>query len=90
MKTTVEMPDALLRDTKRYAREHDLTLRQVLERSVREFLAKEKAPRKPFRLKDGSFKGGGLLIDYTWPNVSALIYEGRGEPTREDLERGSR
>jgi len=35
--------------------------------------------RKPFKLKDGSFKGGtGMVKDYSWDEIRDMIYEGRG------------
>lgn len=82
MKTTVEISDALLREAKRYARDHDLTFREVLERSLQGLVVKDNASRKPFRLKRCSFRGDGLVSEYSWPEVRAHIYEGRGEPER--------
>jgi hypothetical protein len=79
MKTTVEIPDALLREARRYGRDHDLTFRQVLERSLRDLLGKENGSRKPFRLKRCSFRGDDVVGEYSWPEIRADIYEGRGE-----------
>ncbi len=75
----MEISDTLFREAKRYAREHDLTFRQLLERSIQGLLVKDQAPRKPFRLKRCSFRGDGLVEEYSWPEVRAHIYEGRGE-----------
>lgn len=35
MKTTIELPDELSRDAKRFAREHGVTLRELIERGLR-------------------------------------------------------
>ena len=78
MKTTVELPDAMLRTAKRYAAEHGMTLREVLETGLRHVLASERAASKPFRLKRCAFKGKGLAQDESWADLRARIYEGRG------------
>jgi hypothetical protein len=79
VKTTVEISDALFREAKRYAKDHDVTFRELLERSIQGLIAKNNGPRKIFRLKRCSFRGDGLVGDYSWPEVRAQIYEGRGE-----------
>ena len=77
MKTTVEIPDPLLREAKRYAAARDLTLREVLETSLRKLLTEEKT--RPFRLKRCAFQGDGLVQPYSWPEIRRIAYEGRGE-----------
>jgi hypothetical protein len=78
MKTTVEIPDALFREAKRYAASHDLTFREVVETGLRRVVADKAKPSKPFKLKDGSVKGTGMLKDFTWEEIRAMSYEGRG------------
>ncbi len=78
MKTTVEIPDALFREAKRYAVEHELTFREVVETGLRAVIERPAAGKKPFKLKDGSVNGKGMVKDYTWPEIRAMIYEGRG------------
>ena len=78
MKTTVEIPDALFREAKRYAAAHDLTFREVVETGLRRVVAERARPSKPFKLKDGSVKGAGMLKDFTWEEIRAMSYEGRG------------
>jgi hypothetical protein len=78
MTTTVEIPDGLLDRAKQFAQTHDLTLDEVVEEGLRKAMDEEKAPAKPFRLPDGSFGGGGMLKDFTWPEILDIIYEGRG------------
>ena len=78
MKTTVELPFALLRGVKRYAAAHGMTMRQVVETGLRLVLASEPAPSKPFRLKRCTFEGNGLAQEESWVDLRARIYEGRG------------
>ena len=76
MKTTVEIPDALMAEAKKYAAARGLTLREVLEMSLRRTLD-QPGGKKTFRLRKTTFKGKGQLI-HDWETIRALIYEGRG------------
>jgi hypothetical protein len=78
MKTTVEMPDALFTEVKKYASAHGLTMREVIETSLRRTLEQESGAKKRFRLRDGSFKGNGMYPGLDWPAIRKLIYVGRG------------
>ena len=78
MKTTVELPDAMLRSAKRYAAAHGMTMREVLETGLRHVLATERVTSKPFRLRRCTFKGKGLAQEESWADLRARIYEGRG------------
>jgi hypothetical protein len=78
MKTTVELPDALLRRARRHALRERTTVRALIERGLRHVLADDRAP---FRLKDASFSGGGLTTGRSladWEDVRDLIYKDRG------------
>lgn len=82
MKTTIELPDALLEQARRFASDHDMTMKALIEQALREAMAKEKE-RKPFRLRDGSFDGGkGMSPDLkSWEQIRDIIYDpgtGRG------------
>ena len=35
-------------------------------------------PKKPFKLRDASFHGDGMVKDFTWDEIMEIIYEGRG------------
>jgi hypothetical protein len=76
VKTTVEIPDALMVEARKYAAARGLTFREVLEMSLRRALDQPGA-KKPFRLRKTTFKGKGQLI-HDWETIRALIYEGRG------------
>ena len=83
MKTTIEISDALLEEAKRVARQRGTTLRAVLEAALRREVATPAEPRKKFKLRDGSFKGGSGLqpgIDLSdWSQIRRIIYEGDDE-----------
>ena len=77
MKTTVEIPDALFTEAKKYASARGLTFRQVVETSLRRTLDEKRAAKKPFKLRKATFKGNGQLVQ-NWETIRSLIYEGRG------------
>lgn len=80
MKTTIEISDPLLREAREMAARQGVTLRAVLERSLRRELQQEQVA-KPFKLRDASFKGNGLqpeFQDASWDKFLEAIYEGRG------------
>jgi hypothetical protein len=78
MKTTVEIPDALFREAKRYAAKNNVTFRQVVESGLRSVVKESAAAKKPFKLKDGSVGGRGMVKDFTWDEIMEINYEGRG------------
>lgn len=77
MKTTVELPDALLAEAKKHAAAHGLTLKEVMEAGLRKILASGSS-RKKFRLRKCSVGEQGLVRDFTWPEIRDEIYRGRG------------
>ena len=60
MKTTIEISAPLLAKAKALAARESTTLRALIEEGLRHLLAR-KAERKPYKLRDMSFKGGGGL-----------------------------
>jgi hypothetical protein len=78
VKTTVELPDALLREAKRYAAAHGMTLKAVLEVGLRDVLASDRSGSRSFRLKRCAFKGKGLAQNLDGDRIRDRIYEGRG------------
>jgi hypothetical protein len=80
MKTTVEIPDALLEAAKRRAAERGTTLRALLEEGLRSVLEAE-AASEPFSLRDAAVSGSGVragVQEGRWETVADLIYERRG------------
>jgi hypothetical protein len=79
MKTTIEIADSLLARAKQAAAEDNTTIRALVEDGLRKVLD-ERSERKPFKLRDGSFRGGGMRPEYegNWDKILDAIYEGRG------------
>jgi len=64
MKTTIELPDPLLAQARRYASARKMTMKALIEQGLRKVMAEKKA-EQPFKLRDGSFKGGnGMTPEY--------------------------
>jgi hypothetical protein len=78
VKTTVEIADSLLEEAKACAQARRVPLRELIEEGLRTVVRRE-APRKPFKLRDGSVGGRGLQHNRSWDNIMELIYEGRGD-----------
>ncbi len=77
MKTTIELPDSLLAAAKANARARKITLRAVVMEGLESVLERERRPARPFKLKDFSQDLGEPQVK-SWPEIRALIYEGRG------------
>jgi hypothetical protein len=80
MKTTLDISDPLLQQARKLAKRNGTTLRALVEQGLRKVVS-ESHPRKPFKLRDGSFGGQGLsdeFRDASWDQIRDLIYEGRG------------
>ena len=81
MKTTIEISDPLFQSVQRLARERGTTFRSVVESALYRELKEASTPKKPFRLRDASFKGEGVQegIDLSdWSQIRRLAYEGHG------------
>jgi hypothetical protein len=80
MKTTVDIPDALLEEARQVAARDRTTVKALIERGLRHALA-ERENTCEFRLRDARFKGEGLqseMADATWERMREHVYEGRG------------
>jgi len=80
MKTTVEIPDSLLEQTKQLAMRERTTVRALMEEGLRRIVAERKGT-KAFKLRKASFRGKGLhpqLAGAEWREIRDTIYEGRG------------
>jgi len=81
MKTTVEIPDAVLDDARKVAASEGTTVRALIEAGLRREI-QERKRRVGFRLRRASFKGRGLRPEVaggSWEQIRSLAYEGRGE-----------
>jgi hypothetical protein len=79
MRTSVDIPDPLLRRAKKLARERGITLRQLLVDGLRAAL-QGVAPARPRRMKDRSYGKGGLVRGLSWTDtekLDELAYEDR-------------
>jgi hypothetical protein len=80
MKTTVEIPDALLDEARRLATRQGTTLRALIEQGLRRVIAERKRA-SAFRLRKATFKGEGLqshVAGASWERIRDIAYEGRG------------
>lgn len=80
MKTTVEIPDAVLKEARRVAAHEKTTVRSLIVDGLRRVLAERKR-KDTFRLRKASFKGSGLHPDLAgapWEKVRDTIYQSRG------------
>jgi hypothetical protein len=79
MKTTVEIPDALLREAKRVALREGTTVRALVERGLRSVVSGRAST--PFVLRRAGFRGDGLVAGRSlrdWATIRDLSYSERG------------
>jgi predicted transcriptional regulator len=79
MKTTVELPDDLLREAQRIARAEGTTLKSVLEEGLRAVINRHRSSQQ-FVLRDASVDGRGVsadLADAGWARIRELSYGDR-------------
>jgi hypothetical protein len=76
VKTTIDISDSLLLAARHLAAARSTTLRQIIEDALRS-LIEAKQPEH-FRLRDGSFGGGGMVRKMTWDEIRDEIFLGRG------------
>jgi hypothetical protein len=80
MKTTVDIPDALLDEARQVAARDHTTVRALIEQGLRHVLAARKSARG-FRLRRATFRGEGLqpgVADASWERIRDLAYEDQG------------
>ena len=83
MKTSIQIPDALLELAEQVARRDNTTLSALLEEGLRSVVARRASTpaAKPFSLRKASFRGNGLqepFADVNWNVIHDTIYDGRG------------
>lgn len=80
MKTTVEIPDVLLRDARKLAAAEGSTVKALIEQGLRAVVAERKR-RGGFTLRKASFRGDGLAAGQSlqdWAAIRDAIYSERG------------
>ncbi len=77
MKTTVNLPDELVREAQELARRERTTLRELIETGLRT-VVKQRSRKASFVLEDASVDGQGLqsnFRDAPWERIRDAIYE---------------
>ena len=80
MKTTIDIPDSLFKQARRYAETRRTTLKALVEQGLRTVLAESREPAT-FQLADGSVGGNGLTPEFRnggWDAIRETVYPGRG------------
>jgi hypothetical protein len=81
MKTTVQIPDALLTEIRQIATKNKTTLRALMQEGLQHVVEQERKKKKPFKLKDcsvGPKKVNGELVGRQWEDIVDLVYGDRG------------
>lgn len=81
MKTTIDVADALLREAKRLAARRGITLKELVEDSLRAQLERERARPPAEAVHTHTFRGDGLQPGHSWDDWGTIrnsSYEGRG------------
>jgi hypothetical protein len=79
-KTTIELPDGLLRDAKKVALAQRTSVKALIEQGLRA-VVRERLRRRRFTLRRASFKGDGLVAGRSlqdWAAMRDEIYAERG------------
>lgn len=79
MKTTVDLPDELLLEVQRLAREERSSMRSLMEEGLRAVIARHRSAGE-FRLRDASVGGNGLQPQFReagWEDLRAAAYGDR-------------
>jgi hypothetical protein len=79
VKTTVDLPEALVREAQDVARAEGITLRTLVEDGLRVALERRRSG-SVFRLPDASVDGNGLSPEFRdtgWDKLRAAIYGDR-------------
>jgi Arc/MetJ family transcription regulator len=79
MRTTVDLPDELVLEVQRIAREQNRTMRSVMEEALRATIAKYQRAQA-FELPEASVGGNGLQPEFRdgdWDDLRAAAYGNR-------------
>ncbi len=81
MKTTVQIPDALLADVQKIAAKNKTTFRALVQEGLLHVVEQDQKKRKPFKMKDmsvGPKKINEKLVGLQWEDIIDLAYGDRG------------
>ena len=79
MKTTVHIPDALLKEAQTLAVRDKTTLKELVSEGLRKVVA-ERQTRQPFKLKDGTVGGKGLSEEFRDAGFAEILAASYGLP----------
>jgi hypothetical protein len=77
MRTSIDIPDLLLRRAKRVARERGVSLKQLVIDGLRTVVERQANGPSAHRMKDCSFGQGGLVDGLSWSDterMNELVY----------------
>ena len=80
MKTTIELPDSLVKQARQAARAEGATLRALVEEGLQHAL-RARTHRETKRLDFRTFGGSGLTEEFhdaSWAQIRDEVYRGRG------------
>jgi len=80
MKTTIQLPDSLLNEVRKLAKEEQTILKALMEEGLRRIIA-ERRQRGSFKLRRVTFKGSGLQANMkgaNWERIRDISYKGHG------------
>ena len=80
MKTTIEIPDSILKEARKLASREGTSVKALVVESLQKVISERKRPGN-FKLRKETFKGKGLqphLDGASWERIRDLAYEGRG------------
>lgn len=80
MKTTIELPDELLQQARRAAKQEGATLRALVEEGLQRALETRRRPRNN-RLDFPTYGGSGLTDEFqnaNWEQIRDMIYREHG------------
>jgi len=80
MRTSVEIPDPLMRRAKRLAQRRKTTLRELVLEGLRVVVDRDVRPPS-YELEDCSYGSGGLVAGLSWEDqerMDELVYGDRG------------
>ncbi len=75
MKTTIDLPDELARRAKAVARQHNVTLRELVTEGLRAQLDRVSAPRQPATFRFRTVGGAGLKRGVTAESLTERAYD---------------
>lgn len=81
MKTSFDLPEALMAEVRRVAKAENTTAKSLVTEALVELLERYSDERRGYRLPDASVGGSGMtpeFADVAWSEVRAAAYGPRG------------